>query len=67
MIPDVKVNVQDGTLGLTGSSTDAVMVKLGVSSLGTVNQVLSISQLSDVPALLGTGPLAESVATHTWH
>ncbi|MDW8357853.1 DUF2586 family protein [Thermus sp.] len=61
-LPGVYPEIQDGGLGLVPPGGDGQRVVVGVSSEGPVNQVLGFSELSQVPTLLGTGPLARAVA-----
>ena len=61
-LPGVYPDIQDGGLGLVAPSGEGQRVVVGVSSQGPVNQVVSFSELSRVPAILGSGPLARAVA-----
>jgi hypothetical protein len=61
-IPEVKVTVQDGNLGLAAPSSARVQVKVGTSSAGTVNALVAISDLSTLKATFGAGPLVEAAA-----
>ncbi|MCX7851013.1 DUF2586 family protein, partial [Thermus sp.] len=61
-LPGVYPEIQDGGLGLVPPGGHGKRVVVGVSSEGPVNQVLGFSELSQVPTLLGTGPLARAVA-----
>ncbi|WP_052155153.1 DUF2586 family protein [Thermus sp. 2.9] len=61
-LPGVYPEIQDGGLGIVAPSGDGQRVVVGVSSKGPVNQVVGLSDLSQVPTLLGTGPLARAVA-----
>lgn len=61
-IPDVKTTILDGALGLSAGSSTRTQVKLGTSSAGTVNTLVSISDISTLKATFGTGPLVEAAA-----
>lgn len=61
-LPGVYPEILDGGLGLVAPSGEGQRVVVGVSSQGPINQVLGFSELSQVPAALGTGPLARAVA-----
>jgi len=61
-LPGVYPEIQDGGLGIVAPSGEGQRVVVGVSSQGPLNQVVGLSDLSRVPALLGTGPLARAVA-----
>lgn len=61
-LPGVYPEIQDGGLGLVPPAGDGQRVVVGVSSQGPVNQVMGFSDLAQVPAALGTGPLARAVA-----
>lgn len=59
--PSVSFSILDPGLGLTNPAT-SIPIFLGCCSAGTANVVGSISRISDVPTVLGQGPLAEHVA-----
>lgn len=61
-LPGVYPDVQDGGLGTVAQGGQGQRVVVGVSSLGTVNQVLGFSDLGQVPGKLGSGPLSRVVA-----
>lgn len=61
-LPGVYPEIQDGGLGIVAPAGDGQRVVVGVSSSGPVNQVVALSDLSQVPSLLGAGPLARAVA-----
>jgi hypothetical protein len=61
-LPGVYPTTQDGGLGIVAPGGEGARVVVGVSSLGTSNLVISLSELSEVPAKLGSGPLARAVA-----
>lgn len=61
-LPGVYPEIQDGGLGLVAPSGESQRVVVGVSSQGPLNQVLGFSDLSQVPQILGSGPLARAVA-----
>lgn len=61
-IPDVRTTILDGALGLSAGSSARTQVKLGVSSLGTANELVAVSDLSTLKAQFGVGPLVEATA-----
>lgn len=61
-LPGVYPEIQDGGLGTVAPAGDGQRVIVGVSSAGPLNQVLGFSDLAQVPASLGSGPLARAVA-----
>ncbi|MCL6612629.1 MAG: DUF2586 family protein [Peptococcaceae bacterium] len=61
MLPDVRVNVLDGGLGVVPPGTAGLQAKVGVCSAGTVNEIVSISDPADVSSKFGTGPLADAL------
>lgn len=63
-LPEVTGEVVDGALGLAPTNIDGIHVKLGVSSLGTPNELYSFTRPTDVVATLGKGPLPEALCHH---
>lgn len=63
-INNVWNNIQDGALGISGADTDAVHVKIGVSSQGDALGLYSFTDPQDVLDTLGQGPLVEALALH---
>lgn len=61
-IPDVRLTILDGALGLSSGSASRTQVKLGTSSAGTINTLYSISDISTLQATFGQGPLVEAAA-----
>ncbi|MFN7131601.1 MAG: DUF2586 family protein, partial [Myxococcales bacterium] len=61
-IPNVKIAVQDGALGILPENTDNLHVKLGVSAGGAPNQIYSFNSLKEAKDVLLRGPLLEAVA-----
>jgi hypothetical protein len=61
MLPDVTVTVKDGGLGLLAASSSGLQAKVGVSSVGTVNEIVSIADPGKIAELVGTGPLADAL------
>lgn len=62
-IPDVSVTVQDGKLGIAPANSNQTHLKIGVSMLGLVNTIYSLSDVSTTATSLGKGgPLAEATA-----
>ena len=62
LLPDVRLSVEDGALGVLSSSPASVHVKLGVCSKGKPHTLLSFSRMNDLSEALGTGPLVEAAA-----
>ena len=63
-LPDVTPVINDGALGILAASTSNVHVKIGVSSLGTVNTLYTFSDPKTLQTTLGYGPVVEAAA-HT--
>ena len=63
-LPDVTVSITDGALGLSGTNTDNLHAKLGLSSGGTPNTVYSYGDIAAAKAQLLAGPLLEDVGYH---
>lgn len=61
-IPDTTLTIREFSLGITAGSSARAHVKVGNSSQGTVNYLYSFSDIADVQATLGYGPLVESIA-----
>jgi hypothetical protein len=55
-VPGVYPTINDGGLGGIGLAGDGARVVVGVSSLGTVGLMYSITDPAQVPGLLGYGP-----------
>ncbi len=60
---DVKVVIQDGGIGVVSDAGQGVHIKIGVSSKGNLDKLLSFSNqdIGAVEELLGTGPLPNSI------
>lgn len=60
---DVRINVLDGGLGLVASSANGIHCKVGVSSKGTPNKIVSLSssETDKVKDIFGTGPLVNAI------
>src|SRR6185436_16793991 len=63
-LPEVTGSVLDGALGLAPDNIDGLHVKLGISTLGTVNTLYSFTRPTDVLTTLGYGPLPEALCHH---
>ncbi len=61
-LPDATLSITDGALGLIAESSTGVQVKIGNSSIGTANAVMSIGTLDLLTETYGTGPLVEAAA-----
>lgn len=57
----IKITVQDGGLGVQRPSTSRLQAKIGVSSAGTVNQVVRLRDPGLITGTFGTGPLANAL------
>lgn len=60
-LDDVRVTILDGGLGMMPPSSAGLQAKVGVSSAGTVNEVVSLSSEGDITDKFGTGPLADAL------
>jgi hypothetical protein len=63
MLPDVRLSITDGGLGLVEPGSGGIHAKVGVCSLGTVNEIVSVSTdaMDNLPSLFGTGPLVNAI------
>ena len=61
-IPSTTETTTDGALGSIAATPDNTLLAIGASSLGTVATLVALTQVQDVRAALGYGPLAEFVA-----
>lgn len=59
-LPDVNLSILDGGLGVVSGGSSGVQVKVGVSSSGSLNEIISVSDPSKIRTQLGTGPLANA-------
>lgn len=59
-IPEAKVSITDGALGLTPPNPDNTLAIIGTSSTGTENEVQSFGDQQSVKAAFGSGPLVEA-------
>lgn len=57
----IKVTIQDGGLGIQRQTNTRLQAKVGVSSAGTVNQVVRLRDVGNITASFGTGPLANAL------
>lgn len=60
MLPDVRINIQDGGLGILPASLAGKQAKVGVCSVGKINEIIILSDRDQIVAALGTGPLADA-------
>lgn len=60
MLPDVRVKIQDGGLGILPPSIAGYQGKVGVCSAGSINEIVILSDRDQIVAKLGTGPLADA-------
>lgn len=58
---DVRINIQDGGLGILPPSSSGLHAKIGVCSAGAINEVITITDPKDIPEKFGTGPLANAL------
>lgn len=61
-LPEVRLTILDGALGILPPSLDQVHLKVGVCNAGSTNAVQAFSDVSAMRTALGNGPLAEAVA-----
>lgn len=59
-IPEAKLTIKDGALGLSPQNPDNTLAIVGTSSAGTVGQVGSYGDQQTVKDTFGTGPLVEA-------
>ncbi|MGE5607414.1 MAG: DUF2586 domain-containing protein [Bacteroidota bacterium] len=64
MLPDVRVKITDGGLGILPPSLAGKHAKVGVCSLGNVNEIVILTDRDQVAGALGTGPLANACYDH---
>ncbi len=62
MLPDARITIQDGKLGLVPQDTSGVQSVIGTCSAGTDNEVSSFATKAALQAALGTGSLVEAAA-----
>lgn len=60
-IPNAIQTVRDGALGIVNTDADKRNVKMGVSSIGTVNTLYEFADPKVVQDTLGYGPLPEAI------
>lgn len=60
-LPNVDVTIQDGGLGLVANGNAGIHAKVGVSSKGTDNAIITISDPGKIRDLLGNGPLTDAL------
>jgi hypothetical protein len=61
-IPDVDVQVTDGALGITDTSSQTTTAKVGVATAGEPNRVYAFNDKETLQATLVGGPLTEAAA-----
>lgn len=61
MLPDARIVIEDGGLGLLAPSASGLHFKVGVSSAGIVNQIIPVSDRDQIVDTLGTGPLVNAL------
>jgi len=59
-LPDVHITIEDGGLGILPPSNAGLQAKVGVCSIGNPNQIITLSDPSQIVAALGTGPLVDA-------
>lgn len=62
VIPDAKLKVLDGGLGIVPANAFGVPAIIGTSSTGTANVVQAVGSADALKTLFGTGPLVEAAA-----
>lgn len=60
-LKDVNILIADGGLGLLAPSASGNHAKVGVCSLGDVNEVIPVTDPGKIADLFGTGPLADAL------
>ncbi len=60
-LPGVRINVQDGNLGVLPALGEGAHVKIGVASQGPVNEVVAVSDTKRAKEVFGSGPLLEAI------
>lgn len=61
-IPNASLSIKDGALGITPANAAGVQVKIGISTKGTVNQLVQVSDPNTLKDLFGAGPMVEAAA-----
>ena len=61
-LPDARVTPADGGLNLAAEGLTGIHVKVGLSSQGTQNVILSFSSPQQLVDVLGHGPLVNALA-----
>lgn len=61
-LPEVRLTILDGALGILPPPVDQVHLKVGVCNAGSTNTVQAFSDVSAMRTTLGNGPLVEAVA-----
>ena len=62
-LPEVRLTILDGALGILPPSLDQVHLKVGVCNAGSTNVVQAFSDVSAMRTALGNGPLVEAIAS----
>lgn len=60
-LKDVKVKVKDGGLGILAPAGTGLHAKVGVASRAMPNQLIVMSDYSEIPDVIGVGPLADAL------
>lgn len=61
MLPDVRVSIKDGGLGVASTAGAGVHVKIGVASTPDRNKLLTLATPEKIAEKIGTGPLADAL------
>ncbi|MCM0757348.1 DUF2586 domain-containing protein [Sporomusa sphaeroides DSM 2875] len=61
-LSDVNILIKDGGLGIQPSSGTGTHAKIGVSSAGTIGEIVSVTEGDQIAGKFGTGPLANALA-----
>jgi hypothetical protein len=61
-LPDVFLTINDGALRIVPEAIDGISAKIGICSGGTPNTFYSFSDIQNLKATLGVGPLVEAAA-----
>ncbi|MCC5911322.1 MAG: DUF2586 family protein [Clostridiaceae bacterium] len=60
-LPDARINIQDGGLGILPPGGRGVHAKIGVCAKGQPNQIIAIGPSTDIVTSLGSGPLTNAI------
>ncbi|WIW70610.1 DUF2586 domain-containing protein [Anaerosinus gibii] len=61
-LSNVNINIINGGLGIQPGTGTGIICKVGVSSLGKENQIMSFTDKDQIKGTIGTGPLSNAIA-----